>query len=306
MHVTFRHIRAAVSVSEHGSFRAAAEAIHLSQPALSLAVSELEQLLGVTLFDRTSRSVTMTEVGQGFLQGASRLMEDFERLVHETGDIAQSKRGRVVVTCVSSIAGRVMPLALQRCTELFPKVEVTVRDDVASQVIAAVRSREADFAVTVQPLEVGDGMLFEPLSEDRFHLVCHRDHGLARRRTVAWHDLHGQSLISLSTSSGTHHMVHDELVRQRIEPARTTAVSHLSTVHGMLEAGFGVAVLPQLGLPVQGHPTLVVRPLVRPTMSRVVGVYRRLDRSLSPAASALLDVIRWVLDDARRERKRRV
>jgi DNA-binding transcriptional LysR family regulator len=295
MNVTLRHLRAAVGVARHGSFRRAAESVHLSQPALSLAISELEGELGVRLFDRTSRSVHVTELGAAFVQGAGRLLTDFERLVQEVGEVAQSRRGHIVVSCVSSIAGRIMPLALQLCEQLHPQVDVTVHDDVSVQVLSAVRARDADLGLTIAPAELGDGMLFEPLHEDRFHLVCQQSHRLARKRTAAWRDLQGENLIALSTSSGTHSMIGDELVRQRVLPARSTPVSHLSTVHGMLEAGFGVAVLPEIALPVARHPTLVALPLVRPKMSRTIGIYRRRDRSLSPAAQAFVEVIRTVL-----------
>lgn len=295
MNVTLRQLRVAIAVATFGSFRRAAEAVHLSQPALSLAISELEQQLGVRLFDRTSRSVTMTEIGQAFVQGARPLVGDIDRLVQEVGDVAQSKRGRVVVSCVSSIAGRIMPLALQRCAQAHPQVDVTVRDDVAIQVLSAVQAREADFGVTIAPSELGEGMAFEALHEDRFHLVCPKDHLLARKRKVAWRDLNGMNLIALSTTSGTHQMIRDEMVRQGVQPARNTLVSHLSTIHGMLEAGFGIAILPAIALPVAGHPTLVARPLVEPGLSRSIGVYSRRDRSFSPAASAFLDAVRSVL-----------
>ena len=294
MNVTLRHLRAAIAVARHQSFRRAAESVHLSQPALSLAVSELEQALGVRLFDRTSRSVRVTDVGEAFVQGAGRVLADFERLVQEVGDIAHARRGRVVVSCVSSIAGRIMPRVLARCAQLYPGVDVTVHDDVAQQVLAAVRTREADFGLTIAPADVPPEMVFEPLHEDRFHLVCPATHRLAGRKRVAWKDLQGEALVALSTTSGTHRMIGDELVRQRVQPARSTPVSHLSTVHGMLEAGHGVAVLPVIALPIEGHPTLVARPLVRPAMSRTIGAYRRKDRSLSPAAAALLEVVRGV------------
>jgi DNA-binding transcriptional LysR family regulator len=297
MTVTLRQLRAAVGVAQHGSFRRAADAVHLSQPALSLAISELEGALGVTLFDRTSRSVTTTELGAFFVQGATRILGDFDRLVQEVGGVAQSRRGRVVVSCVSSLAGRIMPLALQVCAEHHPQVDVIVHDDVAQQVLSAVRSRDADFGLTMAPAELGEGMLFEPLHEDRFHLVCVRDHRLATRRRVAWRDLDGENLISLSTSSGTHQMIQEQLARQSVKLARNTPVSHLSTVHGMLEAGFGVAILPVIALPIAGHPTLVARPLVGPNLSRTIGAYRRRDRSLSPAADALLEVVRTILRD---------
>ena len=72
----------------------------------------------------------------------------------------------------------------------------------------------------------------------------------------------------------------------------------------MLEAGLGVSILPLLALPVEGHPTLVTRPLIEPQMARTVGIYRRQDRSLSPAAAALLDVIRAVFHDVDHRRPR--
>jgi DNA-binding transcriptional LysR family regulator len=295
MNISFRQLRAAVSIAEHGSFRRAAESLHLSQPALSLTIAELERALGVTLFDRTSRSVSATEMGNFFVQGAARVLSDLDRLVNDVTEVAQSRRGRVVVSCVSSIAGRVMPLALIECARRFPQVDVIVRDDVAQQVLSAVRTREADFGLTIEPAELPEETVFEALQKDRFHLACRRDHPLAKRRRVSWKDLNGHSLILLSTTSGIHRTIDDELVRQNIQLERQTPVSHLSTVHGMLESGFGVAVLPVLGLPVSKHPTLVTLPLTQPVLHRTIGIFRRKDRSFSPAAAALLDVLRSVL-----------
>ena len=295
MHVTLRHLRAAVAVARHSSFRRAAEALHVSQPALSLAINELESALGVSLFDRTSRSVVVTELGRFFVQGAARLLADFDHLVQETGEAARSRRGKVVVSCVSSIAGRVMPLAIQHCAQRYPEVEVVIRDDVAIQVLALVQAGLADFALTIAPAALGEGMLFEALLDDPFYVVCDHRHALARRRTVPWKALDGQDLIELSTSSGTHQMVRDELARSHARPRRSTAVSHLSTVHGLLEAGHGIAVLPRIALPVPDHPTLVARPLVAPAVARAIGIYRRRDRSLAPAACALAESMRAVL-----------
>lgn len=292
MNISLRQLRAAVSIAEYGSFRRAAESLHLSQPALSLTIAELERALGVTLFDRTSRSVSATEMGHFFVQGAARVLGDLDRLVSDVTEAAQSRRGRVVVSCVSSIAGRVMPAAIVECARRFPQVDVIVRDDVAQQVLSAVRTREADFGLTIEPAELPEEMGFEALHKDRFHLACRRDHPLAQRRRVSWQDLNGQHLILLSTTSGIHRTVHDELIRQDIQVTRQMPVSHLSTVHGMLESGFGVAVLPVLALPVAGHPTLVTLPLTKPLMHRMVGIFHRRDRSFSPAAMALLEVLR--------------
>jgi DNA-binding transcriptional LysR family regulator len=295
MNVTLRQLRAAIEVAEHGSFRRAADALHVSQPALSLAIAELEGALGITLFDRTSRSVAVTEVGIFFVQGAKRVVGDLDRLINDMSEVAQSRRGRVSVTCVSSIAGRVMPLALHRCAQAYPELEVTVQDDVAQQVLSAVVGREVDFGLTISPGELPEGTCFEPLKEDPFHLVCHSEDALAKLNAIPWKALNGVNLILLSTTSGIHQIIHHEMVRQSITAARSTPVSHLSTVHGMLESGYGVAVLPALALPVAGHPTLVARPMCEPVLSRTLGVLYRRDRSFSPAAAALLEVVRSVM-----------
>jgi DNA-binding transcriptional LysR family regulator len=295
MNISLRQLRAAISVAQHGSFRRAAESLHLSQPALSLAISDLEKTLGITIFDRTSRSVATTEVGAFFVQGAERVISDFERLVQDVSDVAQSRRGRVVISCVSSVAGRVMPIVLQRCAALFPQVDVTVHDDVAQQVLTAVRTRIADFGLTIAPADRPEGTAFEALHDDRFHLVCRKDHPLAKRQRLAWKEIDGEDLILLSSTSGIHTIIQDEFVRQDIKRGRRTLVSHLSTVHGMLEAGFGIGILPAIALPVPGHPTLVSVKLVQPELSRTLGVFHLRDRSFSPAAAALLEVVRSVL-----------
>ena len=297
MNVTLRHLRAAVGIARCGSFRSAADSLHVSQPALSQTISELESELGVTLFDRTSRSVRQTELGRNFVLGAQSVLVAFDRLIQETGDVVQSRRGRVVVSCVSSIAGRVLPLAIMRCAQRYPEIDVVVQDDVAIQVLSSVQAGDADFGLTIEPAALSNGMQFEPLHEDRFFLVCQITHLLAKKRQVSWRALKGESLIALSTTSGTHGIISAELERQQVHVTQQTLVSHLSTVHGMLDSGFGVAVLPKIALPVPEHPTLVSIPLVQPVLSRTIGVYRRRDRSLSPAAAAFLDFTRDVLQE---------
>jgi len=299
MNVTLRHLRAAVSVARCGSFKSAADTMHVSQPALSQTISELESELEVTLFDRNSRSVKQTELGKNFVLGAQSVLVAFERLIQETGDVVQSRRGRVVVSCVSSIAGRVLPMAIRQCAQLYPEIDVVVQDAVAVEVLSSVQGGDADFGLTIEPIDLGSGMLFTPLHKDRFFLVCQSTHPLAKKRQVSWRALTGEALIALSTSSGTHGIINAELSRQKVDLAQLTLVSHLSTIHGMLEVGFGIAVLPKIALPVSHHPTLVSIPLVHPVMSRTIGVYRRRDRSLSPAATAFLDIARDVLQDMR-------
>src|ERR1700736_5844861 len=148
MNTSIRALRAALAVHKYRSFGRAAEAVGISQPALSIAVSDLEKRLGVPLFRRTTRSVQPTEVGQGFLANVARVLGDLDALIRDVEDAGRLRRGRVVVTCLSSIAGRMMPSVIRACEEMYPELEIVLQDDVAARALGAVVSGEADFAVT--------------------------------------------------------------------------------------------------------------------------------------------------------------
>jgi len=298
MSVTLRQLRAAVAVAEYLNFRRAAEAIHLSPPAVSAAIAELEQALGIVLFDRSSREVRPSAAGASFLQGAARLLSDYDRLLCDASLVNQARRGRVTVSCVASLAGRIMPLALRACSERYPELEIHVRDDIASQVMVSVRAGEADFGLGVTPDADSDEVRFTPRAEDPFFLVCAREHPLASRRRATWTDLAGERLVLPASGSGTWQIVNDQLVRAHVKLRGKTPVSHVSTVYGMVEAGYGVSVLPATALPAPGHPILTEVALHGPSLSRTLGIYQRRDRSLSPAAQTVLDLVLEALAQA--------
>lgn len=298
LNITLRHLRAALAVAQFQSFRRAAEELHISQPALSLTISELERNLGVVLFDRNSRMVRTTELGQAFLAQAGRLMGDLTRLVDWAGDIARSRRGKVVVGTLASVAARAMPQVIRQCAIRFPEIEVVIQDDVASRVAHAVRQGDADLGVAVRVADSADEMRFEPLCRDPLHVVFQHTHRFAQLQQVEWRDLAGESFVGLTGSSSIHSDVNHEIARQDIVFERTVSFSNLATVHGMLEAGIGISVLPVLALPYAGHTLLTHRPLVEPALSREIGILRRKDRSFSPAAEGFLEVLRELLGTA--------
>ncbi|MBH1963084.1 MAG: LysR family transcriptional regulator [Comamonadaceae bacterium] len=292
MHYTLRQLRAAQAVAHHGSFRRAADAVSLSQPALSLAVSELEGVLGVTLFDRTSRMVRPTVVGEAFFSSLGRSLSNLDALVKEVGMIAQSRRGQVVISSIASVAGRLMPNVLMECANQFPEVELTLRDDVASRVVEVVRYGEADFGIVAKVEgSLPEDLIFEKIVEEPFYLVCVKNHRLARKRSVMWSELDNESYVSFTTASGANAVADQQVLLSGVKFSRVFSASQLSTVHAMLEAPLGIGILPRLGLPTEHHPNLTYRPLVRPVLNRTLGVVRRKDRSYSPAAAAVKDIL---------------
>lgn len=291
MSASLREFRAALAVLQHRNFSRAAQSLGISQPALSVTVADLETRLGVPLFHRTTRSVQPTDIGKSFLANISRVLEDLDLVVRDVEDLSRSKRGRVIVTCLSSIAGRLMPRVIRACEELYPQLEIVIRDDVASRVLTAVSDGEADFSVTGS-LHIPSNLVSEHLASDRLHVAFDRSHKFARKKEITWKQLNGEVVIILATNSGVRALIDGALATTKVQVRRYVEVSQLATIHGMLEERLGVSILPALALPISRHPFLISRPLVAPVLARPIRLLWRRDRSLSLVDHAFMDVLR--------------
>ena len=286
-----RSLRAAVAVLHKRNFGRAADELGISQPALSLTVADLEKRLGVPLFHRTTRMVEPTEIGEAFLGGVARVLDELDTMVRDVQDLGRSRRGRVVVTCLSSIAGRLMPHVIANCAARHSGLEIVIRDDVATRTLSAVANGETDYAIT-GILQIPDSLASEDLMSDPLHVAFDHKHRFRSRKKVTWRELDDEHLIVLATNSGVRAIIDAALISAGVKLRRVTEASQLATVHGMLEAGMGVSVLPRLALPIRGHPSLAARPLVAPELARIIRLVWRRDRNLSPAAEAFAAALR--------------
>ncbi len=283
-------LEAFVAVAGTSNFGRAAQAVHLSQPALSRRIAKLEDALGVKLFDRTTRSVSLTAVGREFSRKAREMLDGLEEALLGIEDIAATRAGEVTVACVPSAAYYYLPGFIRRFHARFPRIRVKVIDEAANTVLGAVVRGEADFGVNfvgTQEPEVD----FQPILEEAFVLACRRDHPLARRRKVAWSELAGHEYMTVSKSSGNRLLIDHALARLKKNPRWFYETRHVSTLLGLVEAGLGVAAVPRLALPSARHAQLVAVPLVEPKVTRTLGLIRRQGRSLSPAAAQLYSLM---------------
>lgn len=285
-----RHLRASVALERLRNFRRAAEHVGISQPALSVMISELEKRLGAPLFHRTTRTVQPTDYAITFLNDVARLFDDLDLASRSIQEIGNSKRGRLTVSCLASIASRLMPRVLAYCWEHYPELEIVVRDDVATNALQAVIDGNADFTVT-GALPLPPSLSSEWLFRDPVYVCFRDDHRFAASSVVTWRQLDKEPLILLATSSGMRSIVDAALTEAQVTPLRRIEASHLSTIHGMLEAGLGVTVLPRLGLPslVNG---LLARRIARPQRARDIHISWRRDRKITPAADGFLTAVR--------------
>lgn len=286
MDISTRDLEAFLALADLKSFTRAAARTHLSQSAFSTRVSSLEAALGAKLFDRTTRSVELTAAGTLFMDTARRLHGDFREVLADFEAHATRQKGKVSIAALPSTASAWLPHVLSAYHRENPGIELTVHDVRADACIALVRAGMVDFAIAAHPAE-GEDMETHRLSEDRFCLVCDDAHPLATKTTLTAKDLAAHAFI---------HVKDDSSVRQHLERAlhplkmkTFMQLEHMATVAGMVQAGLGITVVPELTLFQFTRPGLVIRPLKIAALSRSIFIVRRRERSLSFAAAALYD-----------------
>jgi DNA-binding transcriptional LysR family regulator len=290
MNFDLADLRAFVAVAELNSFRAAADSIHLSQPALSRRVDKLEQALGVRLFERTTRSVSLTAVGRDFSHKARSLLDDLETSLLSMQAVATSQSGEVVIACVPSAVYYFLPKVLRTFHEQYPRIRVRIIDDGANAVLESVARGEADFGINIIGTQEPE-IAFQVILKEPFVVACPRGHPLASLREVSWAALAKYDFMTVDKSSGNRLLVDLALANSSVRPSWCFEAKHVSTLLGLVEAGLGVAVVPRLSMPQGEHATLAQVPLVEPKIDRNVGLICRRGRELSPSARKLYELI---------------
>jgi DNA-binding transcriptional LysR family regulator len=283
-------MRSFVAVMELGNFHRAAEALNISQPALSRRIQKLEETIGAQLFERTTRSVAPTAVGREMLPLVRRLLDEFDQSLFSFRDVGLRRGSLVTLACLPTAAFYFLPAVIRRFSKEFPQIRFRIMDLTANDGLTAVSRGEVEFGINLMGASNAD-LDFSPLIEDPFVLAARRDHPLARQPVVHWSDLPPHRLITVNRSSGNRTLLDAALAKADVQLSWTFETTHLSTSLGLVEAGLGVSVLPRMATPQGDHPIITVRPLVGPEVSRTIGVVRRRAASLSPAAQHFLDML---------------
>jgi LysR family transcriptional regulator, carnitine catabolism transcriptional activator len=290
---SIRKIRSFVAVAENVSFRKASEVLHLSQPAISAHVRDLEALLGVPLLSRTTRSVRVTREGEHFLNRARRALSELESVSLELREEAALRRGHVTVSCIPTIAFSILPALLAEFSRRYDGIRVSVLDEPSTAGARRVLSLEADLGIGPRPAESPE-LSFDTLVRDDFIAVFPSNHELASRRTVRIRDLAKYPFLTLAPNTNVREVLDAAFAAagQTLEPLY--APCHPYTIGAMVEAGLGVTALPSMSLSLLGHRRLKSVRIVDPGIHREIGILQRRDSTLSPAAAEFLKTTRAV------------
>jgi len=292
MPTEFKHIEAFLAVARLGHFTRAAAALQVSQPALTTHVRQLEETLGITLFDRNNRHVQLTQAGRDLVAPFERLSLDLASIVKHAHDLAAHRRGVILVAALPSVAAVVLPRVISALAEKHPAIVVRVRDAIAGKVLELVKSGEVDFGIgsLIRP---DPEVIEEPLFTDRLCAFARLDHPLARRRSVRLRDLGVHPLILTGQDTSVRQIIERTLEQERLPVRVAQEATYMTTAIGMVRAGLGVAILPESALAAEAAtPGLRMLTIRDPDLTRQIGLLRRKERSLSPAAQRLVDLLR--------------
>lgn len=276
-------LRYVLAVSEEGSFQSAALKLHRSQPALSMAIRDLEERLGQPLFEKSHKG-QLTPFGQYCLPRFRELVKQHDRLANELQHMAEGHQGRVTLATVPSVASRLMPGFLAAFVAEYPDININLHDENAEFVCRLVASGEVDLGISSMWVQ-DESLAFTPLFEDNVGVVMRRDHPLASRDSLDWQELAEERFIANGTSRLLKHTAAASLVNNN-----DFFISNMISLLAMLEAGSGITTLPRLAFPVVSE-TLCFVPLEEPKLVRQLGIIKQAHRSLSPSAQALETMI---------------
>lgn len=276
-------LRAFLAVYDLRNFHQAAEAIGLSQPALSRRIQALEATLGAALLERSKRSVTPTAIGRTIEPQLRRIIFDIENSVLSSEDLAVRQHGRITIASIPTAAISFLPKLIQEFNTRYPNIRFRILDLSSNEGLECIARGEVDFGINILGQTHPD-LINTPIMDDPFIFFCRGDHPLAKRRTVTWSELTEQRLIGVSRESGNRVVLDNALAQNRIDVKWFYEVNHVSTAVGLTEAGLGATVLPKLALPLTRHPDLVALRIEEPTISRTLGLLERRGGHLQAAA----------------------
>lgn len=295
---TLRQLRAFMAVYQLRKLSAAATQLFVTQSAVSVLIRQMEEGLGVRLFDRTTRSLQPTEAARGAVAVAERILRDVDALGAGFRDLTQLRRGRVCLAVTPTLGEILLPGVIRRFVALHPEIRVVVDDCAPDQFVPRILGEHVEFGIGT-PERAGADVDTQPLLRDHLSLVCAPDHPLARVRSVRWADLAGHPVITVRPGYGIRPMIDATAAKAGVTLEVVNEVAFLSTALWMTASGLGASIMPAAYAAAARQPGLVVKPLAAPRVSRDVAVVTKRGRSLSPACERFIAVMRAELGRSR-------
>jgi DNA-binding transcriptional LysR family regulator len=240
-----RHLHYFIAVAEELHFSRAAERLHISQPPLSQQIRDLEEELGVKLFERTKRQVHLTEAGNVFLERSYLVLAQLEQAIEATQRIGRGEVGRLAIGFVDSAMYTVLPEILRSFREQFPAVELRLHELTTAQQIQALYDKQIDVGIVRSAISE-PGLSVECLLSESLVLALPETHPLSAQTQVALSALADESFILFPAKMGL--VFYEQMMtmcqQAGFRPKVAQEAIQMQTIIGLVAAGLGIAIVP--------------------------------------------------------------
>lgn len=290
--MNLRDLQYLVTLADTGHFGEAAERCHVSQPTLSAQIKKLEEYLGVQLFERQPRKITLTDVGRRIVERARHVTQEAE----DIRELARASRdpltGKLRVGLIPTIAPYLLPRVATRLKKKLPDLQLMLYEYQTGPLLEKLRTGELDLAILALPADTS-GLETRSLFAESFVVAMPRNHSLAARKRLKPADLADQTVLLLEDG----HCLRDQALEVcgniPISEEQDFRATSLETLRQMVAAGLGITLLPRLAAegPIAGARGLEFRPFAPPSPSRMVGAAWRRSSTREGAIVAVCDVL---------------
>ncbi len=290
-----RELRYFVEVVRHNGFGRATEALHVTQPAISRGIKQLEAELGQPLLVREPKGICLTTEGVILLRHAKLILQQVSNLHSELRDASTAVTGTLRVGIPPVVGSTYFADVITAFRAKCPLVELQITEFGTNQMENALRDGSVEIAAAMLPL---DAQQFEiqRFAADRLVLVIGRHHGLAQMRSVRMSELAGETFVLLTEDFRITDLVRSACGLHGFAPKVAGRSSHLELVIAMARAGVGVTVLPKPVWDEHASPELAAIPITDPTLSYELALVRRVGSYLSRSCLAWIDIAAQILD----------
>jgi LysR family transcriptional regulator, hydrogen peroxide-inducible genes activator len=284
----FHQLRYVCAIAETGSFSRAAERCQVAQPSLSQQVLKLEQDLGAKLFDRLGRSIRLTEAGRAFLPHARSILNQMEAARSSVAEKGAGLRGSVAAGVIPTIAPYLMPRYTAIFAKKYPEAKLRILEETTPVLVEGLRNLSIDLAILALPLRHRDLEWF-PLRTEPLFAVLPRDHPRAEAKSVSLRDLRGATFVMLRDGHCFRDLSLFACRHARVSPRIAFESDQFSSLFGMVAAGVGVSLVPEMAIDRNAGCRYVRISDARATRTIVAGVLR--GRSFNRVQHAFLSEI---------------
>lgn len=290
MNITIRQLQAFSLTAERGSFTKAAKAMHLTQSALSQLVRELEQNIGVKLFDRTTRQLALTQVGVEFLASSNRILDDIDHARANVTKWLAHRTGKVVIAAPLVLSSTYLAQVIAGFKKTYPDIELILKDSLPDEVMNQIRNGTADIGIgTLRRTETG--LYTEPLFDESMVAIFSARHAYCRYKKLGWKHLEGQKLLLPKFGSVFRELSEKGFAKAGVSPEPFFEANYVGTLIGLAAEGMGIAIVPKYATSLANPSKTEWRQLCHPVIRRRVSLMRRSDVTMSPAIEAFVDYL---------------